>query len=319
MKIKIRDVEANPYRDMENYPIDEVKIQTLIGSYKQTGFWRNINVRPKPEVKDKYQLAYGHHRWVALQRLYGDDHVIDIVVENYSDATMLKMMASENNTDFRTSVAVTLETVKVARQFLKDHPEEVKTKNPVKQSACTGACQGYVNSPEAFQIHEFLEWSEHKIYDAIIQLDAIKDGDIEEDVILNMPTFKAATRFTDAVKKHSLKKDLGKQREVAERLQKDETFDTGAVDRAFLQEKWKPLPKAEQKKEQDLVTLTGVIIDIRLYANSLDERLKTINSLIADLGEELVINKLQSAMTTVSLKRLYETLTNTLKNIDHEN
>jgi len=319
MKVKLRDLEPNPYRDMEHYPIDEVKIQTLIGSYNQTGFWRNINVRPKPEVKGKYQLAYGHHRWIALKRLYGEDHVIDIVVENYSDATMLRMMASENNTDFRASVAVTLETVKVARQFLKDHPEEIKTSNPIKQSACTGACQGYVNSPEAFQIHEFLDWSEHKIYDAIIQLDSINAGEIEQEVITKMPSFKAATRFTDAVKKHSFKKDLGRQRDIAAQLEKGESFSESAVEKAFLEEKWKPLPKVEKKKERDLMTLDDAITEIGLYANSLDVRLREVNSLMSDLSSDIVIDKLNSAMTTVSLKRLYESLTNLLNNIKNDN
>ena len=302
---------------MDNYPIDEIKIQTLTRSYNQSGFWRNINARPNPGVKGKFQLAYGHHRWIALKRLYGEDHVIDIVVENYPDATMLQMMASENNTDFRTSVAVTLETVKVARQFLKEHPEEVKTKNPTKHVSVHAG--GYHHSPEAFQISEFLDWSEERVYDALKQLDSIDAGEIEEKVITSMPSFKAATRFTDAVKKHSFKGNLDKQRDVAKQLEREDSFSESAVDRAFLEEKWKPLPKAEKKKEKDLMTLDDAITDIRLYANSLDVRLKEINSLMIELGQDLVINKLESAMTTVSLKRLYETLTNTLKNINHEN
>lgn len=309
MKVKIKDLEPNPYRDMDNYPIDEVKIQTLIGSYKQTGFWRNINVRPKPGAEGKFQLAYGHHRWIALKRLYGEDHIIDIVVDNYSDATMLKMMASENNTDFRTSVAVTLETIKVTRQFLEEHPEEIKTSKPGWKN------KEYAWSIEAFHVAEFLGWPESKVYDAIRQLDSIDAGEIEQEVITNMPSFKAATRFTDAVKKHSFKGNLDKQRNVAEQLEREDSFSESAVDKAFLEEKWKPLPKAEKKKEKDLMTLDDAIIDIRLYANSLDERLKEINSLIVELGQDLVINKLESAMTTISLKRLHETLTNFLNNI----
>jgi hypothetical protein len=316
MKVKIKDLEPNPYRDMENYPIDETKIQTLIGSYNQTGFWRNINARPKPGIKDKYQLAYGHHRLIALKKLYGEDHIIDIVVEKYSDATMLKMMASENNTDFRTNVAVTLETVKVTRQFLKDHPEEIKTSAPISWRVST---EGYRRTAEAFQIAEFLDWSEHKVYDALSQLDSIKAGDIDEKVIINMPSFKAATRFTDAVKKHSFKKDLDKQRSVVEQLEREDSFSESAVEKAFLEEKWKPLPAAEKKKEKNLSTLDDAITEIGLYANSLDVRLRTVNSLMIELGSDLVINKLNSAMTTVSLKRLYESLTNLLNNIKNEN
>ncbi len=45
------------------------------------------------------------------------------------------------------------ETIKVSRQFLKDHPEEIKTKEPIKHSPVHA---GYINSPEAFQIAELL-------------------------------------------------------------------------------------------------------------------------------------------------------------------
>jgi hypothetical protein len=43
------------------------------------------------------------------------------------------------------------ETIKVTRQFLKEHPEEIKTKEPLRYSASTGA-GNYQESPEAFQI-----------------------------------------------------------------------------------------------------------------------------------------------------------------------
>jgi len=54
------------------------------------------------------------------------------------------------------------ETIKVTRQFLKDHPEEIKTKEPVKDtSAPTG--EGYHWSPEAFQIAEFIKLGTVKV------------------------------------------------------------------------------------------------------------------------------------------------------------
>jgi hypothetical protein len=57
-------------------------------------------------------------------------------------------------------VAVDLETIKVSRQFLKDRPEEIKTKEPVKHSPVHA---GYINSPEAFQIAEFIKLGTGKV------------------------------------------------------------------------------------------------------------------------------------------------------------
>jgi hypothetical protein len=36
MKVKIKDLEPNPYRDMNHYPIDEVKVRNLVDSIQQT-------------------------------------------------------------------------------------------------------------------------------------------------------------------------------------------------------------------------------------------------------------------------------------------
>ena len=47
MKVQIKQLEPNPYRDMNNYPMDEAKVKSLIGSIQQTGFWDNILARKK--------------------------------------------------------------------------------------------------------------------------------------------------------------------------------------------------------------------------------------------------------------------------------
>ncbi len=47
------------------------------------------------------------------------------------------------------------ETVKVTRDFLNNHPEEIKTKNPKRKVHSHGET-GYTHSIEAFQVAEFL-------------------------------------------------------------------------------------------------------------------------------------------------------------------
>ncbi|GAH85311.1 unnamed protein product [marine sediment metagenome] len=51
MKVKIKDLEPNPFRDMDHYPINPEKIESLKNSISQTGFWDNILAR-KSNGKD---------------------------------------------------------------------------------------------------------------------------------------------------------------------------------------------------------------------------------------------------------------------------
>ena len=47
MKIKIKDLTPNPFRDSEHYPIDQEKVESLKRSINKTGFWDNILAREK--------------------------------------------------------------------------------------------------------------------------------------------------------------------------------------------------------------------------------------------------------------------------------
>src|SRR5262245_37674811 len=98
MKIKLKDLEANPFRNISEYPINKEKINSLVKSIKQTSFWDNILARPSPANPKRYEIAYGHHRLMALHKVYGKEskHEIDIPIRNLDDATMLKIMANEN-------------------------------------------------------------------------------------------------------------------------------------------------------------------------------------------------------------------------------
>jgi len=167
MKVKIKDLKPNPYRDMENYPINFDKIQHLIGSIKQTGFWDNVIARIS---NGEIQIVYGHHRLEALKKVMKLTDEIEVPIKDLSDAIMIQIMAKENDNDWQTCVAVTDETVRVAKKFLKDNPGEIKTKNPGRyDSATTGSSKTqYLRSPESFQIAEFLEWGEYTTQGAIV-------------------------------------------------------------------------------------------------------------------------------------------------------
>jgi hypothetical protein len=271
MKVKIKDLEPNPYRDINNYPMDKVKLNELKRSIKRNGFWDNILGRPKPGDSIKIQIAYGHHRLHILKEVFKPEQEVDIPIKDLSDAQMIQIMADENNNDYSSSVAVDLETIKVTRQFLKDHPEEVKTPKPLKANSLQASTRaGYYHSPEAFQIHEFLDWSEHRVSDAITQLDAILAGDIEKEVIVNMPSKRAADRFTSTVikrKKENKKVSIPEQRKIAKDLHKAETFSKKDIDKAFddlevkSAAKKAAIEKERLKKFEDEITKTSNCVD----------------------------------------------------------
>jgi hypothetical protein len=41
MEIEVKDLKSNPFRRMENYPVDREKIENLKNSIKETSFWEN--------------------------------------------------------------------------------------------------------------------------------------------------------------------------------------------------------------------------------------------------------------------------------------
>src|SRR6266850_6598241 len=89
----IKDIKANPFRHIERYPIHREKVAQLRESIRQTDFWDNVVAR----VSDgKAEIAYGHHRLVALKEEYGPSHKVDLIIRKLDDTTMIQIMAQEN-------------------------------------------------------------------------------------------------------------------------------------------------------------------------------------------------------------------------------
>ena len=42
---KIKDIRPNPFRQLDRYPLNQVKVDALRGSILTTGFWENIVAR----------------------------------------------------------------------------------------------------------------------------------------------------------------------------------------------------------------------------------------------------------------------------------
>lgn len=109
--VALADVLSNPYRKTARYHISEDKVEALLSSFKNSGFWDgSIQGRPSPTKKGKVEIAYGHHRLEAAKRAKITE--IGIVVGERSNAVMLKMMADENRAEFKHDAGVSVETIR---------------------------------------------------------------------------------------------------------------------------------------------------------------------------------------------------------------
>jgi hypothetical protein len=108
--VPLSAIEPNPYRHSEKYELSEEKIQGLINSYANSGFWDgSIQARPHPKKQGKYQIAFGHHRIAAARR--AEIEQVGLVIANRTNGDMLRMMADENREEFRSDARVTIETL----------------------------------------------------------------------------------------------------------------------------------------------------------------------------------------------------------------
>jgi ParB-like nuclease family protein len=190
MKIKIKDILPNPFRNIEHYPILRPKINTLKRSYQSTEFWDNIVGRINS--KGQFEQAYGHHRKVALLEQYGPNHEVKVIVKDLDDGHMIKIMANENMDEWGTSAIVEIETVEaVVKAFAEGR---IKLRKPLgdQYTRCAPSfipkekCNTTTLLYNAQTVAEFLGWTvgeekaaNVKVKNALTALQYIEEGIIE--------------------------------------------------------------------------------------------------------------------------------------------
>ena len=90
-------------------PICRNRVEALRESFRATGFWENVTAR---EVNGKPEIAYGHHRMVALEEEYGKDHKIRLNMRDLDDDKMLKVLSRENRLEWSTTIQEEYKTVR---------------------------------------------------------------------------------------------------------------------------------------------------------------------------------------------------------------
>jgi hypothetical protein len=108
MKVRLSDIQPNPFRNLTACPFNQAKIDQIKESIQATGWWENIVVR---KHKGEIQLAYGHHRVEALRQLYPATQEIEVILKSLDDKTMLQMMARENMEYYNTSLLALVESI----------------------------------------------------------------------------------------------------------------------------------------------------------------------------------------------------------------
>jgi len=287
MKVKLKDLRSNPFRNLKKYPVRKDRVEGMKQSILDTGYWKNILVRKQ---NGKVEMAYGHHRKAALVELYGEGRSIDVILDVMTDAIMLKRMANENDIAAELETDVADAAVEAARKYLKEHPEEHKKYHVVHvqtnlRATVAPRIETFENAiPNRETVSNFLGgfWSESRVREVVERLQRYgkkpDDPDyLEKEAVQKFGLSTHAATFQRAVK--SVKSvPPEKQKKAAERIVEDEDFKRSNMEQVLLEEKG--AIKKPKKKEKEL-------IDFREFLKNYDKKICAL-FLDADRIEEII-------------------------------
>lgn len=229
MKILLKDIKPNPYRNLEKFRVDEAKVESLKGSIEETTFWDNILVREK---NGYYELAYGHHRLLALEQL--NYNKIDIPVKEITDAQMLKIMANENMAEWRSDIRIVTQTVEQVRNYLNEELEKTENWEALNDSIkCLFVDDWSFKNIKGkgvgqTTILKFLgkPWTQYQIQRALETLNLIEEDLVDEEDLYKTSGFDSAKEVHGIARaiidkggsKKEARKKVKKIAEVAERV-----------------------------------------------------------------------------------------------------
>lgn len=275
MKIQIKDLLPNPFRNMKNYPIDSRKIKSLTNSIKETGFWDNILVRRN---NGKIEIAYGHHRLIVLKKIFKPDNCVDIPLKKLDDETMIKIMANENNESWGTGPKIIDETIGEVNKFLDNHPE---MKNTYSNGYRYDAKHPHTTK-EVYRLARFLgkNWSINRIALSLerIRAEATEEKyekHIDKEAVEMLPTESSAVRFVKATKQIE---DVTpeQQKEAAKKIIEEQDFSESGIKSALLEEKYKDMEPEKSEREKE-------IIKARDFVHGIAKDLAKVNEKIVEL------------------------------------
>lgn len=225
--VKLTDIASNPFRNEESYVYDEQKIKALAESIGDTSFWENLLARKTKT--GQVELAYGHHRLMALKMLVSEglkefeEIKLNIRPETQlTDERMLKIFAQENKDDWGENPQNLCMTVLQLQQHLTNLMAASKDKEAfLKKVGDSGALKmddrSFTRAKNqgvgATMIANFLGdcWSRQTISDA---LQVIEQDEATFKLAQQLPNVTIANRFQKLVTKSSKGKGQGKETEM---------------------------------------------------------------------------------------------------------
>ena len=214
MLVAVKDLRSNPFRHLERYPIDREKVDALKLSIKDTTFWDNLIGRTALSGGG-FELAYGHHRKIALEELGVKE--IDIPIRDLSDETMLKIMAHENREEWAWSADIGQETIRAVVEAFGDGLIRLpKSKNEDHGSlryapSFIGVGKSSSGPQEllytAATIAEFLRWNVGEIEAHLNSLAVVEKGLVDQDDFKGLSAYQAQAVATQV---RRVEKETGK-------------------------------------------------------------------------------------------------------------
>lgn len=291
MKVQIKDLKPNPFRDMKNYPINQEKVQSLTNSINETGFWDNILARKN---NGNIEIAYGHHRLVVLKKLFKSDDYVDIPVRELDDSTMIRIMANENDENWGTNPTIIDETIKVVRKYLKSQYQifDIDRRKGTGGKP-TKAFKG-LPLPEigkyrtiiAWQMSQWLggNWSEYRISETLNRLRLHDEGELTKET-KKLPSEGAVRKFVKATRQ--VKTSPEQQKRAVERIIESEDLSESGMKSVLLDEKYRG--KEKGKEERDFIEFKNYVMRCTKEINTLNGKLGKLLLLEEELKPDMLL------------------------------
>ena len=106
-------IDANPWRNLEDFPLEQNRLDALKASMADTGVWPRIMVR---EVGGRYQQVFGHHQFDVMED-FGIDKA-DVFITDMTDLEMKQALGHENGDGTASSFSNVVNAVMVARDHI---------------------------------------------------------------------------------------------------------------------------------------------------------------------------------------------------------
>lgn len=232
IKIKLKDISKNPFRNLEINPIRKEKVERLEKEIADHGHERKLRVRKKG---DEYQLVDGHHYLEAMKNLHGENHEIEVTAGDYSDRLMHLNLVGADDPIWNHSIQDIDERVFEARKEL----EGMKKENPneFRDFAQSLFSQGKENKKKervgigAPLISAFLKYPQKKVGFSLTRLNAIEEKIMNAHALYAFPNETSAMTFMQLARVQKI--DLEEQDRIACQIIVDGRFGEKSMERTI--------------------------------------------------------------------------------------